>query len=148
MNKPVQLEFKSVGQPVRRKEDERLIQGHGRFTDDFSAPGQVYAAIVRSPHPHAKILSIDAAAVRAMPGVLDVFTGADCLAEDFGPIPHNPVPKTQYDMKLTGPDGTDIFIGPAFASAGRQGAPCRRSRGHGGGRDSSTGSRRRRGPIY
>ncbi len=112
MNKPVNLQFKSVGQPVRRKEDERLIQGHGRFTDDFSLPGQAYAAIVRSPYPHARIVSIDGAAALAMPGVLGVFTGADCLAEGFGPIPHNPVPKTKYDMKLTGPGGSAIFIGP------------------------------------
>lgn len=112
MNKPVDLQFKSVGQPVRRKEDERLLQGHGRFTDDFAVPGQAHAAMVRSPHPHARIISIDAKAALAMPGVLGVFTGADCLAEGFAPIPHNPVPKTKYDMKLTGPGGTAIFIGP------------------------------------
>ena len=47
-----------------------------------------------------------------MPGVLGVFTGADCRAGGLGAIPHNPVPQTRYDMKLTGPGGGKIFIGP------------------------------------
>ncbi len=47
-----------------------------------------------------------------MPGVLGVFTGADCLADKLGPIPHDPLPKTKFDMKLTGPGGGAIFIGP------------------------------------
>lgn len=112
MNKPVNLQFKSVGQPVRRKEDLRLIQGQGRFTDDFSVPGQVYAAIVRSPHPHARIVAINSDEASTKPGVLGVFTGAQASAEDLGAVPHNPIPKTDYDMKLTGPGGSPIFIGP------------------------------------
>ncbi len=47
-----------------------------------------------------------------MPGVLGVFTGEDCAAEGLAPIPHSPVPQTRYDMKLTGPGGGPIFIGP------------------------------------
>ena len=47
-----------------------------------------------------------------MPGVLGVFTGADCLADGLGPIPHTPVPATRYDMKLTGPGGGNVFVGP------------------------------------
>jgi carbon-monoxide dehydrogenase large subunit len=74
--------------------------------------GQVRAVMVRSPHPHARILSITADAARAMPGVLGVFTGQDCLTDGLKPIPHEPVPKTKYDMKLTGPGGSQIFIGP------------------------------------
>lgn len=112
MTKPIDFEFKTVGQPVRRKEDERLLQGKGRFTDDFSAKGQAHAAMVRSPYPHARIVGIDKRAALAMPGVLGVFTGRDCLDEGFGAIPHNPVPKTKYDMHLTGPGGSGIFIGP------------------------------------
>ena len=44
----------SIGQPLRRKEDERLLTGRGRFSDDFTLPGQSYAVVVRSPHPHAR----------------------------------------------------------------------------------------------
>ncbi len=105
-------EYRFIGKPLPRKEDERLITGKGRFTDDFTLPGQVYAAMVRSPHPHAGILAIDAARAMAMPGVLGVFTGADCAADKLTPIPHDPVPKTKYDMKLHAPGGGAIFIGP------------------------------------
>ncbi len=52
----------AIGQPVRRKEDQRLLTGRGRFSDDFALPGQAYAAIVRSPYPHARIVRIDVAA--------------------------------------------------------------------------------------
>jgi len=104
--------FKSVGKPVPRNEDQRLITGKGRFSDDFSLPGQVWAAMVRSPHPHARIVAIDKSASLKMPGVLAVYTGADCRADGLGPIPHNPVPSTKYDMKLRGPGDTDVFVGP------------------------------------
>ncbi len=67
----------TIGQPLRRKEDLRLLTGRGRYSDDVSLPGQAYAAILRSPHAHARIRSIDTAAARAMPGVLAVLTGAD-----------------------------------------------------------------------
>ena len=105
-------EFKAIGQPLRRKEDGRLLTGKGRFTDDFSLPGQVYAVMVRCPHPHARIRVIDAAAARALPGVLGVFTGQDCIADGLKPIPHEPVPKTKYDMKLRPPSGMEGFLGP------------------------------------
>jgi aerobic carbon-monoxide dehydrogenase large subunit len=103
--------FKAVGRPLPRKEDLRLITGKGRFTDDFSLPGQVWAAMVRSPHPHARILNIDASAALRMPGVLAVYTGADCARDGLGHIPHNPVPSTKFDVKLTSPGGGTIFIG-------------------------------------
>jgi carbon-monoxide dehydrogenase large subunit len=104
--------YRFIGKPVPRKEDARLVTGKGRFTDDFNLDGQAYAAMVRSPHPHARIVAIDVAAAKTMPGVLGVFTGADCAAEGLAPIPHDPVPKTKYDMKLTGPGGGAVFAGP------------------------------------
>ncbi len=104
--------FRFIGQPVPRTEDARLLTGLGQFTDDFSFPGQTYAAMVRSPHAHARILRIDKDAALRMPGVLGVFTGADCVADKLGPIPHDPLPKTRYDMKLHGPNGSEVFIGP------------------------------------
>jgi aerobic carbon-monoxide dehydrogenase large subunit len=110
--RPAETGFRFIGKPVVRKEDERLTTGHGRFSDDFSVAGQAYAVMVRSPHPHARILGVEAARATAMPGVLAVFTGADCLADGLGPIPHDPLPKTRYDMKLVGPNGGTIFIGP------------------------------------
>jgi carbon-monoxide dehydrogenase large subunit len=104
--------FHSIGQPLRRKEDERLLTGRGRFSDDFNIEGQVYAAMVRSPHPHARIVRIDTSNAQSMPGVLGVFTGADCVADGLRPIPHTPVPATRFDMKLTAPGGGPVFAGP------------------------------------
>src|SRR5690348_3336802 len=75
-----------IGQPVPRLEDPKLLRGEGRYTDDVNLPGQVYAAMVRSPLAHGTIRSIDAAAARAMPGVLGVYTGADLAATGYGGI--------------------------------------------------------------
>ena len=104
--------FKSVGRPVARREDLRLITGKGRFTDDFNEPGQVVAVLVRSPYPHARIKRIDSDSAKQMPGVLAVYTGEDCRADGLGIISHSPVPSTRSDLKLTAPDGGAIFEGP------------------------------------
>ncbi|HEX9906439.1 MAG TPA: xanthine dehydrogenase family protein molybdopterin-binding subunit [Propylenella sp.] len=75
-----------IGARVVRKEDKRFITGRGRFTDDMSVPGMAHAAFVRSPHAHAKIGSIDAAAAKKMPGVIAVLTGAELAADGVGNI--------------------------------------------------------------
>ena len=79
-----------VGQPVRRSEDPKLVQGAGTYTDDVDLPGAAHAAILRSPHPHGVIRGIDTAAAAAMPGVLAVYTGADLAAAGYGTIPFKP----------------------------------------------------------
>jgi 2-furoyl-CoA dehydrogenase large subunit len=72
---------------VPRKEDEALLTGRARFIDDLSPlPGLRFAAILRSPHPHARIVRVDAARARALPGVWDVVTGSD-VAALVGPVP-------------------------------------------------------------
>ena len=106
--------FKHVGKPIPRKEDGRLITGKGRFSDDFSLPGQTYAAIVRSPYPHARINGIDKTEALASEGVLLVLTGQDILADGIKDVPHNPVPSTNFDMKLRAKDGSNAFTGPHF----------------------------------
>lgn len=75
-----------VGQPVRRKEDDTLVRGKGKYTDDFSLPGQGYAWIVRSSHAHGVIRGIDTAAAQTMPGVLGVWTGKDLVAAGYNPF--------------------------------------------------------------
>src|SRR5882724_6251367 len=72
----IALQKYGVGQPVRRKEDDTLVRGKGKYTDDFNLPGQLYAFMVRSSHAHGLIRSIDTAAAKSMPGVLGVWTGA------------------------------------------------------------------------
>jgi carbon-monoxide dehydrogenase large subunit len=104
--------FRFIGKPLVRKEDERLITGRGRFSDDFSLDGQAHAVVLRSPHPHARMLGADLARTKASPGVLGAFTGADCLGDGLAAIPHDPLPKTKYDMKLEARDGGPIFVGP------------------------------------
>lgn len=104
--------FRAIGQPLPRKEDERLLRGEGRFSDDVNVAGQAYAVIVRSPYPHARIRGIDKRAALALPGVLAVLAGADAAADGLAAIDHSPVPSTRYDMKLTAPGGGPIFVGP------------------------------------
>jgi len=58
-----------VGRSLKRKEDPRLITGQATYVDDVVLPGMVYAAFVRSPEAHAKIVSVDASAAEALPGV-------------------------------------------------------------------------------
>jgi aerobic carbon-monoxide dehydrogenase large subunit len=77
-----------VGQPVRRKEDFRLLTGRGHFVDDLHPAGMAHAVLVRSPHAHARILAIDVVAARTAPGVLAILTGVDCEANGLGPLPH------------------------------------------------------------
>src|SRR2546427_7862016 len=76
-----------IGASVKRREDQKLLAGEGRFADDFNGLGQAHAAFVRSPHAHADVLAIDAAPVKAVAGVLAVFTGHDLAADGVGGIP-------------------------------------------------------------
>ncbi|MGA7994427.1 MAG: molybdopterin cofactor-binding domain-containing protein, partial [Bradyrhizobium sp.] len=82
----IALQKYGVGQPVRRKEDDTLVRGKGKYTDDFSLPGQAYAWMVRSSHAHGVICGIDTATARAMPGVLGVWTGKDLAAAGYNPF--------------------------------------------------------------
>jgi carbon-monoxide dehydrogenase large subunit len=74
-----------IGRPLRRREDLRHLTGHARFFDDIVIPGALHAKFVRAPLAHARIVSIDSAAARAMPGVACVATGAD-LARWAAPL--------------------------------------------------------------
>ena len=66
-----------VGAPMRRVEDGRFLRGRGRYVDDLPAADAARMVLLRSPHPHARLLRVDAMAARAMPGVLLVLTAAD-----------------------------------------------------------------------
>jgi carbon-monoxide dehydrogenase large subunit len=80
-----------IGQAVPREEDPRLLKGRGRYTDDVRMPNEARAYVLRSPHAHAKISSIDVRAAQQMPGVLAVLTGDDLRARGLGTIrPHVP----------------------------------------------------------
>lgn len=74
-----------AGQSVKRIEDERLLTGRGRYTDDLAYPGMAYGVTLRSPYAHARIVRIEVEAARATPGVLAIYTHAD-IAE-YGEVP-------------------------------------------------------------
>ena len=77
-----------IGAPIRRREDRRFLMGRGQFVDDVKLANALHAAVVRSPHAHARILSIDTSAAREMPGVADVITFEDIAAAvEPRPIP-------------------------------------------------------------
>jgi aerobic carbon-monoxide dehydrogenase large subunit len=77
----------ALGQPVSRFEDPRLLRGGGRYVDDMVLPRMVFGHVLRSPHAHARIRSIDTTKAKAAPGVLAVLTGADWEASGWRDLP-------------------------------------------------------------
>src|SRR5438128_357195 len=104
MSNLVTVEKFAIGQSVRRLEDPRLIHGFGRYSDDVSLPHQAYAVVVRSPHAHARIRSLDTANARGAPGVFAVLTGADLAADGLGDLPTDKTRKRR--------DGSPAFATP------------------------------------
>ncbi|MFC7476093.1 xanthine dehydrogenase family protein molybdopterin-binding subunit [Dankookia sp. GCM10030260] len=76
-----------IGENRRRIEDARFLLGEGRYVADLIPSGALHGAVLRSPHAHARITAVDAAAARALPGVALVLTGADLADEGIGPLP-------------------------------------------------------------
>ncbi|MFZ4533988.1 MAG: xanthine dehydrogenase family protein molybdopterin-binding subunit, partial [Alsobacter sp.] len=89
-----------IGQPVRRVEDQRLLTGGGRYTDDYAPERCLHAVVLRSPHAHARFTISDVEAAGAMKGVRLVLTAADIA--HLGPVPClAPMPNA---------DGTSNFV--------------------------------------
>ena len=103
-----------LGDSPQRKEDLRLLTGRGRFADDNTSEGQLYAFMLASVHAHAEIGNIDTSAARAAPGVVDVLTGEDWLADGFGPILHNMGFSSPPDIVLENRDGSERFVAPHY----------------------------------
>jgi carbon-monoxide dehydrogenase large subunit len=76
-----------IGQPLKRREDRRLLVGAGRFVDDLGPPGCVHLVLLRSPHAHARIVRLDVERARRAPGVVAVVTGGE--VSHLGPLPVN-----------------------------------------------------------
>ena len=112
----------AIGQPVPRSEDPVLLRGAGRYCDDVSLAGQAYAVMVRSHHAHGAIRGIDAAAARAMPGVLAVYTAADLAAGGIGALPPRQVLKNRDGTPMLTPTRTALatdkvrYVGDAVAA--------------------------------
>ncbi|MCW5624468.1 MAG: xanthine dehydrogenase family protein molybdopterin-binding subunit [Burkholderiales bacterium] len=76
-----------IGASLLRKEDLRFVTGRGNYVADIQRPGMAIGVFVRSPHAHARLLSIDTTAAKAMPGVVGIYTGADLDADGVGGLP-------------------------------------------------------------
>ena len=76
-----------MGTRYARREDAPILSGEARYVDDLVVPGALHITLVRSPHAHARVTSIDSAAAAAMPGVVAVYSGADLTGEWAGPMP-------------------------------------------------------------
>ncbi|MBN8994975.1 MAG: xanthine dehydrogenase family protein molybdopterin-binding subunit [Rhizobiales bacterium] len=98
-----------IGARVKRKEDRRFIIGSGRYTDDIRHDNQAYAAFVRSPHAHAKVVGIDASAAEASEGVVAVLTGRQLVDDKIGNL--------ICGWAITSRDGTPMKMGPWSALA-------------------------------
>lgn len=93
-----------AGQSVKRLEDQRLLTGKGQFIDDKPEEGALWLHVLRSPHAHAKIVSIDTKAAAAMADVEAVYTGADLVADDIGTLPTL--------LVFPRPDGSPMTVPP------------------------------------
>ncbi len=114
-----------AGQPVKRLEDQRLLTGKGQFIDDKPEDGALWLHVLRSPHAHAKIVSIDTKAAADMPGVEAVYTGADLIADNIGSHPD------AVGVHAAGRQADDGAAAPPARPRDR--ALCRRAgRGRGG----------------
>ena len=103
---PGNLRF-GAGQPVKRLEDQRLLTGKGQFIDDRPEEGALWLHVLRSPHAHAKIVSIDAKAASEMPGVEAVYTGADLVSRQYR---HHP---DACDLQAAGRQADDGAAAPS-----------------------------------
>jgi carbon-monoxide dehydrogenase large subunit len=93
-----------IGQPVRRKEDVRLLTGHGAYTDDLVRENMAWMAVLRSPHAHARIAALSTAAAEAAPGVIAVLTAKEARADGLGLFP--------VLVEVPGRDGQPLWCPP------------------------------------
>ena len=90
-----------IGQPVRRFEDKRLLSGNGHFQSDNNLLGQAYAYVLRSPHAHARIRTLDLTTAKAAPGVVLMMTSDDLVEAKLGVM--------GVPLQRKRPDGSPMF---------------------------------------
>jgi len=122
MNAPVALQVQfdpssarfGVSRSQKRLEDDRLLTGKGRYSDDLELPGQCWIVLVRSPHAHARLASIDLSAAKAAPGVIAAWSMADLRAGGVGHIPFPPLFKRADGSPMAAPPRTPLAEDKVF----------------------------------
>ena len=132
----IALQKYGIGQPVRRKEDDTLVRGKGKYTDDFNLPDQAYAWVVRSSHAHGDHQGYRYQGRENDAGCARRLDGADLAAANYNPF--------TCGLPLKNRDGSPLLQTNRAALVKRQGALCRRSHRLRGGGDAGAGARRRR----
>jgi carbon-monoxide dehydrogenase large subunit len=99
-----------IGQPLPRLEDERLLTGRGRYTNDLAPPDACFAYVLRSPHAHARMVSIRSEAARARPGVLAVLTADDYARDGHKGIFHMANTADAVEPEKPSFGGNDLFV--------------------------------------
>jgi carbon-monoxide dehydrogenase large subunit len=125
---PLQVQFDpssarfGTSRSQKRLEDDRLLTGQGRYSDDLDFPNQCWLVVVRSPYAHARIGAIDLAAVKSAPGVIAAWSMADLRADGVGHIPFPPLFKRADGLPMAAPartplaEGTVHFVGQAVVA--------------------------------
>ena len=106
-----------IGTPVQRREDEHLLRGQGRFSDDVNMPGQLYAHMVRATHAHARIVQIDTTSASNMPGVIAILTAKEAAEDGVKPFYHRAPRSGPPDIVLTHRSGKSPEIPPQYMLA-------------------------------
>src|SRR5437762_3884728 len=118
--RPLQVQFDpasarfGASRSQKRLEDARLLTGKGRYSDDLEFPGQCWLVLVRSPHAHAKLLSIDVEAAKQAPGVIAAWTMAELRADGVGHIPFPPLFKRADGSPMAAPPRTPLAEGSVY----------------------------------
>src|SRR5438128_2308103 len=116
---PLQVQFDpasarfGASRSQKRLEDERLLTGKGRYSDDLEFPGQCWLVLVRSPHAHAKISAVDLSAAKAAPGVIAAWSMAELRADGVGHIPIPPLFKRADGSPMAAVPRTPLAEGKA-----------------------------------
>jgi carbon-monoxide dehydrogenase large subunit len=117
---PLQVQFDptsarfGASRSQKRLEDDRLLLGQGRYSDDLELAGAVWMVLVRSPHAHARVVSVDLGAIRSAEGVLAAWTMADLKGDGVGHIPFPPLFKRADGSPMAAPPRTLLAEGTAF----------------------------------
>lgn len=107
--------IRQVGQPLRRREDFKLLAGKGRYVDDVKLPGMLHMAVLRSPHAHAEIRRVDLSAAKVAPGVRLVLSGKALEGKMGAIVPNLVIPGSKVPFRPVVATDRVRFVGECVA---------------------------------